>query len=568
MQSSRGFDLFLKGQIFIAVALLLSINVCMGSEYSSSESEAFLKFITAVDPQDKLKVSHENIASKPHPCLHRWKGLKCNSQATTILEIWLENLDLGGILDSDSLCKLPNLRVISLARNQIRGTIPNSILYCRKLTYLNLSSNHLSGSIPMALTKLKHLRRLDISNNYFTNSFPYYKDGFKQLSFHSGESSSFVNLMDGLPPSDNPVATQKPQQERWTKWIPWIIGIGFFFLFIYFVDKRGCEARGREPELVFFVEENERFKVEELLDATADLRSQSLCSNLFKVSLKNNGPYAVKSLKKVQVSLEEFGETMKQIGNLKHPNILPLAGYASTNEEKLLIYKYQSSGNLLNLLDNHIKGEKEFPWRLRLSIAGGIARGLGFIYQKFGDQEGIPHGNLKLSNILLDENDAPLISEYGISRFEDPKRAAGLYPSKGYTAPERSMTEKGDVFSFGVILLELLTGKTVEKSEIDLPKWVKAIIREEWTGEVFDKGVAKAAKQWAFPVLNIALKCVSHSPEDRPTMTEVLEKIEEIVNAQEHHSNSSESCNGSRDEDCCPLHSIISETWDTPGSNY
>lgn len=381
MQSSRGFNLFLKGHIFVAVALLLlSINVCMEGEYSSSESEAFLKFITAVDPRDKLKVSHENIASKPHPCLHKWKGLKCNSQDTTILEIWLENLDLAGILDSDSLCKLPNLRVISLARNQIRGTIPNSILHCRKLTYLNLSSNHLSGRIPMVLTKLKHLRRLDISNNYFTNSFPYYKDGFEQLSLHSGESSSFVK--DSLPPSDNSCATKELKQDKWTKWIPWIIGIGLFLLFIYFVGKRAAKfsketealkltvlqdssgktpvakarenvkQEDREPELVLFVEEHESFKLEELLEATADLRSQTLCGSLFKISLKNNGLYAVKSLKKVKVSFEEFAETIRQIGNLKHPNILPLVGYTSTNEEKLLIYKYQGSGSLLNLLES------------------------------------------------------------------------------------------------------------------------------------------------------------------------------------------------------------------------
>lgn len=230
-------------------------------------------------------------------------------------------------------------------------------------------------------------------------------------------------------------------------------------------------------------------------------------------------------------------------------------------------------GNVFSSVDlritsaDHIQGEKDFPWKHRLSIAGGIAKGLNFIHEKSGDHESIPHGNLKLSNILLDEKDSPLISEYGLSRFQDPSKGC-LLSSKGYTAPEKSLTEKGDVFSFGVILLELLTGKTVEKTEIDLPKWVRAIIREEWTGEVFDKGVAKAAKQWAFPVLNVALKCVSHSPEDRPTMAEVLEKIEEVMHAQEDHSDSSASYESHDHEDCCPLHTIISETWDTPASNY
>lgn len=131
------------------------------------------------------------------------------------------------------------------------------------------------------------------------------------------------------------------------------------------------------------------------------------------------------------------------------------------------------------------------------------------------------------------------------------------------------MTEKGDVFSFGVILLELLTSKPVEKSSIDLPKWVNAIIREEWTGEVFDKNIAMNAKEWAFPMLNIALKYVSNCADDRPTMAEVLLKIEEVIYAQENQCSSSVSSkeyhNG---EDCCVMHSIISDTWDTPASNY
>ena len=114
----------------------------------------------------------------------------------------------------------------------------------------------------------------------------------------------------------------------------------------------------------------------------------------------------------------------------------------------------------------------------------------------------------------------PLISEYGISRLLDPKKHC-LFSSNSYIAPEKSLSEQGDVFSFGVILLQLLTGKTVEKTGVDLPQWVKSMVREEWTGEVFDKEVSKAALQWAFPLLNIALKCVSHSPQDRPTTLEV-----------------------------------------------
>lgn len=217
---------------------------------------------------------------------------------------------------------------------------------------------------------------------------------------------------------------------------------------------------------------------------------------------------------------------------------------------------------------DYIAGRKDFPWKLRLNIACGIARGLAFIYRKLdGEEEVVPHGNLKPSNILLDENNEPLISEHGLSKFMDPNRGF-LFSSQGYTAPEKSLTEKGDVYSFGVILLELLTGKSIEVSRIELARWVRSMVREEWTGEVFDKEVRENDHQWAFPLLNIALLCVSRFQENRPTTMEILEKIEEVMD-QHHERCASKCCSiGSNHDECCSLHKIIPETWDSPGSNY
>ncbi|KAB2615541.1 leucine-rich repeat receptor-like protein kinase [Pyrus ussuriensis x Pyrus communis] len=594
MPSRRAFNLFLKGLICIGV-FSCSIAVCMGVE--SSEFEALLQFVRAVDPQDVLKVG-QNAPMRQNPCMHKWKGVTCSSHSTSITEIRLENLNLSGILDADSLCKLPNLRIVNLARNQIGGTISKSILHCTRLTYLNLSSNILSGRIPKALTKLKYLRRLDLFNNHFTSTASRFEQGFqpvhtyvkksRRLQRHGAQkqekvvdSMAIVTESESLNGgSDSVPRPSTPWYKRYKFMVPLVVGLGFFLLFMYFILKslrnsplkmpppnvqEGEKPLENRSELVFFVEEHESFKLEDLLEATADLRNQSFSSSgLYKVILKNNALYAVKRLKKLQVPFEEFGQTMRQIGIIKHPNILPLVGYNSTNEEKLLIYKFQSNGSLLNLLESYTEGKRDFPWRLRLSIACGISRGLDFIYQ--GSDDCIPHGNLKLSNILLDENDEPLISEYGLSSFFDPKKGC-LISSNGYTAPEKMLSEKGDVYSFGVILLELLTGKTVEGTGIDLPKWVTAMVKEEWTGEVFDKEVAKAAKEWAFPLLNIALKCVSASPTNRPTVEEVYEKIEEVIHDTPNSSDSTTECGGYQDN-YCMLHSIILETWDTPGSNY
>ncbi|TQD78918.1 hypothetical protein C1H46_035526 [Malus baccata] len=524
MPSRRAFNLFLKGLICIGV-FSCSIAVCMGGK--SSEFEALLQCVRAVDPQDVLKVG-QNAPTRQNPCMRKWKGVTCSSHSTSITEIRLENLNLRVILDADSLCKLPNLRVVNLARNQIRGFQPVH-------TYVKKSR---------------------ILQRYGAQKQEKVVDSMAIVT----ESKSPNGGSDSVP------RPSTPWYKRYKCMVPLVVGLGFFLLFMYFVGRQAAKLaedreilkslrdsplkmpppnvqEGEKPvgnhlELVFFVEEHESFKLEDLLEATADLRNQSFSSSLYKVILKNNALYAVKRLKKLQVPFEEFGQTMRQIGIIKHPNILPLVGYNSTNEEKVLIYKFQSNGSLLNLLEStftsnysnlrgYTEGKRDFPWRLRLSIACGISRGLDFIYQ--GSDDCIPHGNLKLSNILLDDNDEPLISD------------------------------------FGVILLELLTGKTVEGTGIDLPKWVTAMVKEEWTGEVFDKEVAKAA--WAFPLLNIALKCVSASPTNRPTVEEVYEKIEEVIHDTPNSSDSTTECGGYQDN-YCMLHSIIPETWDTTGSNY
>lgn len=214
--------------------------------------------------------------------------------------------------------------------------------------------------------------------------------------------------------------------------------------------------------------------------------------------------------------------------------------------------------------EDYADGKRNFPWHLRVSIATGIVRGLDYIYRK-SRHKNVPHGNIKLSNILLGENEEPLISEYGFQKYIDQKRAV-LYYSNGYRAPEKKLTEKADVFSFGIVLLVLLTGKTIERTGIDLPKWVKSMVREEWTGEVFDKEVNKVGKQQAFPLLNISLQCISELPENRPHMAEVLDKIEELVNGQDDFSFSSISSAESNHQDGCLLHTVIPEVSETPGS--
>lgn len=150
------------------------------------------------------------------------------------------------------------------------------------------------------------------------------------------------------------------------------------------------------------------------------------------------------------------------------------------------------------------------------------------------------HGNLTASNVLLDENKDPRIADVGLSRLMTSAATTNVVAtagSMGYRAPElsklKNASTKTDVFSLGVIVLELLTGKSPSEAKdgLDLPQWVASIVKEEWTNEVFDVELMKDASNVGDELLNtlkLALHCVDPSPAARPEAEQVLQKLEEI----------------------------------------
>lgn len=181
------------------------------------------------------------------------------------------------------------------------------------------------------------------------------------------------------------------------------------------------------------------------------------------------------------------------------------------------------------------KGASRTPldWISRVRIATGAARGLAFLHT----EHNFTHGNIKSSNVLLTRELEGCVSDFGLVQLLSSTAAASRII--GYKAPEvletRKVTQKADVYSFGVLLLELLTGKaptqaTLNDEGIDLPRWVQSVVREEWTAEVFDLELMRFQniEEEMVQMLQIAMQCVLHVPDQRPTMDQVVKMLEDI----------------------------------------
>ncbi|KAL2342108.1 hypothetical protein Fmac_010048 [Flemingia macrophylla] len=292
-------------------------------------------------------------------------------------------------------------------------------------------------------------------------------------------------------------------------------------------------------ELIFFNDKH-KFQMGELLRASAEALGHGILGNSYKAMLNDGPTIVVKRLRDLKpLSKEEFAKILNMIADTKHPNLLPLLAYYHSREEKLMLYRYAENGNLFSRLHDGRGGNRvPFSWNSRLSVARGVARALLYLHLNSKFNNIVPHGNLRSSNVLFDENDAVLVSDFGLaSLIAQPIAAQHMVvyksPEYGYA---RKVTMQSDVWSYGSLLIELLTGKVSVHSAppgingVDLCSWVHRAVREEWTAEIFDKEISgqKRALPGMLRLLQIAMRCIERFPEKRPEMREVVREVEKI----------------------------------------
>ncbi|KAJ4753732.1 Protein kinase superfamily protein [Rhynchospora pubera] len=253
---------------------------------------------------------------------------------------------------------------------------------------------------------------------------------------------------------------------------------------------------------------------------------------------------AVKKLKRESFQgQKEWMTEVRYLGELHHENLVKLVGYCSESDNKLLVYEYMQKGSL----ENHLfrRGMQPVSWKMRVNIAIDVARGLAFLHNL---ENQVIFRDLKSSNVLLDSDFKAKLSDFGLARNgptgDKSHVSTRVVGTRGYAAPEYIATghlsAKSDIYSFGVVLLELLTGKRAldeNRGSVDetLVDWAKPYLNEKRKiFRIMDTRLGgQYSKKQAQGMASLAIKCLHTDPRNRPNMSEIFPEMELLRHARE-----------------------------------
>ncbi|XP_057420904.1 LRR receptor-like serine/threonine-protein kinase FEI 1 [Lotus japonicus] len=532
------------------------------------------------------------------PCA--WTGITCHpgDGEQRVRSINLPYSQLGGII-SPSIGKLSRLQRLALHQNSLHGIIPNEITNCTELRALYLRANYFQGGIPSDIGNLPFLNILDLSSNSFKGAIPSSLGRLPHLqvlnlstNFFSGEipdigvlstfqKNSFIGNLDlcgrqiqkpcrtsfGFPvviphaESDEAAVPTKRSSSHYMKVV--LIGamttlgllllVTLSFLWIRLLSKKE-RAVMRYTDVKKQVDPEASTKLitfhgdlpytsSEIIEKLESLEEEDIVGSggfgtVYRMVMNDCGTFAVKRIDRSREGCDQvFERELEILGSIKHINLVNLRGYCRLPSARLLIYDYLAIGSLDDLL--HENTEQPLNWNDRLNIALGSARGLAYLHHECCPK--IVHRDIKSSNILLNENMEPHISDFGLAKLlvdEDAHVTTVVAGTFGYLAPEYLQsgraTEKSDVYSFGVLLLELVTGKrptdpSFANRGLNVVGWMNTLQKENRLEDVVDRRCTDADAGTLEVILELAARCTDANADDRPSMNQVLQLLEQEV---------------------------------------
>ncbi|PIA53632.1 hypothetical protein AQUCO_00900301v1 [Aquilegia coerulea] len=486
-----------------------------------------------------------------------------------LLELQLGSNYLTGNIPHE-IGQIKSLQIaLNLSFNHLHGTLPSELGKLDKLVSLDVSNNQLSGSIPSALKGLMSLIEVNFSNNLLTGQVPIF------TPFQKSPNSSFAGNkgLCGDPLSYSCGKSVGPGRETYRHKVSYkiilaVIGSGLtVFIMVTVVvllfmmrerQEKASKAAGIaedgivDPPMIIagnvFVE-----NLKQAIDFDAVVKASLKDSNklnggtfstIYKAVMPSGLILSVKRLKSMDRAIVHYQNKMirelERLGRLCHDNLMTPIGFVIYDDVALLLHPYLPNGTLAELLHDSIaKPEFKPDWSTRLSIAIGVAEGLAFLHHV-----AIIHLDISSGNVFLDATYKPLVGEIEISKLLDPSRGtasiSAVAGSFGYIPPEYAytmqMTAPGNVYSYGVVLLEILTTRLPVDEDfgegIDLVKWVhNAPARGETPEQILDARLSTVSFAWRkqmLAVLKVALLCTETTPAKRPKLKKVVEMLQEI----------------------------------------
>ncbi|XP_024992324.1 probably inactive leucine-rich repeat receptor-like protein kinase At3g28040 [Cynara cardunculus var. scolymus] len=479
----------------------------------------------------------------------------------------------GSIPRSMSLLK--KLKILKLEYNQLSGEIPPELGGLENLLSVNISYNRLQGRLPtggifqslqqsslegnlgICSPLLKGPCKMNVPKPLVLDPFAYGNENGRHQGGRGGEG-----------------ADQSSRSLRHHRFLSVsaiiailaaiMISIGVLVISLLnisarrrlaFVDNaiESCSSSSRSGpslsmgRLVWFdskTDPNWVVSPESFLKKAAEI-GEGVFGSVYKASLgEENGSDNILAIKNLVVSNmiqypEDFDREVRVLGRVRHPNLVSLKGYYWTPKLQLLVTDYVPNGSLQTKLHDRPPSSPPLSWPNRFKILLGTAKGLAHLHHFF--RPPIVHYNIKPNNILLDDNLNAKISDFGLTRLVsklDKHVMSNRFQSAlGYVAPELAcqslrVNEKCDVYGFGVLILEIVTGRRPieygEDNVLILNEQVKVMLEEGSVLQCVDESMGEYPEEEVLPVLKLALVCTSQIPSSRPSMAEIVQILQVI----------------------------------------
>ncbi|KAK3018320.1 hypothetical protein RJ639_002975 [Escallonia herrerae] len=452
----------------------------------------------------------------PHGVLDNWDGDAVDPCSWTMVTCSPESLVIG--LGSPS--------------QNLSGSLAPSIGNLTNLQIVLLQNNNITGPIPAELGRLWKLHTLDLSDNFFTGEIP---------------SSLAAMPLSGRPKSHRLA-------------VAFGSSLGCISLLILGFGLLLWHRQRHNKQTFFDVEDRhheevslgnlKRFTFRELQISTDKFSNKNILGkggfgHVYKGYLQDGTPVAVKRLKDGSAigGERQFQTEVEMISLAVHRNLLRLYGFCMTATEKLLVYPFMSNGSVASRLkvlihSPTLTAKPALDWGIRKRIALGAGRGLLYLHEQCDPK--IIHRDVKAANILLDDYCEAVVGDFGLAKLldhQDSHVTTAVRGTVGHIAPEYLSTgqssEKTDVFGFGILLLELITGqRALEFGKAANQKgamldWVKRIHQEKKLDILVDKDLKNSYDRIELEeIVQVALLCTQYLPVNRPKMSEVVRMLE------------------------------------------